>query len=552
MTLKTAVTKLIERGEHLFSKRSGWVSALQDIAEQFYPERADFTTQRYGSSMFDTTGLMTSVPALIRRDLGNTLSAMLRPRGQEWFRIRTSDDDINEDPSAKKWLDWATDRQRKVIYDKRARFVRATKEGDHDFATFGQCVLSIDVNDERDGLLYRTWHLRDCAWMENASLEIDTVFRKWKPQARNLITLFPKTVDAKVKELADKEPFKEVKCFHIVLPSEEWSLSDEKWKGRKDFPYVSLYIDCDNQTVLEEVPRRRLGYIIPRWQTVSGSQYAHGPAYVAIADARLLQQMTLTLLEAGQKSVDPPMIAVGEMIQGGVNTYAGGVTWVDADYDERLGEVLRPMTVDKTGLNWGTEQAMRVEQILSRAFYLDQIRMPQFGEVRSATEMRMVYEQWVRSALPLFEPMETEYNSAVCDETFQLALENGAFGSPMDIPPMLRGQEIRFEFDSPLQSSVKRANAQAFLESAQLLATAAQLDPNAVHVFNTRQAVRDALDGAGASSDWMNTEEEAAAITDAAQQAQQEEMMTSQVAQGAEIANQVGQAGQSLAAAGMV
>ena len=552
MTLKTAVTKLIERGENLFSKRSGLLSCWQDISEQFYVERADFTTQRVGSSMFDTSGLMTSVPSLIRRDLGNTLSAMLRPRGQEWFRIRTSDDDINEDPSAKKWLDWATDRQRKVIYDKRARFVRATKEGDHDFATFGQCVLSIDVNDERDGLLYRAWHLRDCAWMENASLEIDTFFRKWKPQARNLIKLFPKTVDAKVKELADKEPFKEVKCLHVVLPSEEWSLSDEKWKGRKDFPYVSLYIDCDNQTVLEEVPRRRLGYIIPRWQTVSGSQYAHGPAYVAIADARLLQQMTLTLLEAGQKSVDPPMIAVGEMIQGGVNTYAGGVTWVDADYDERLGEVLRPMTVDKTGLNWGDEQAMRVEQILSRAFYLDQIRMPQFGEVRSATEMRMVYEQWVRSALPLFEPMETEYNSAVCDETFQLALENGAFGSPMDIPPMLRGQEIRFEFDSPLQSSVKRANAQAFLESAQLLATAAQLDPNAVHVFNTRQAVRDALDGAGASSDWMNTEEEAAAITDAAQQAQQEEMMTSQVAQGAEIANQVGQAGQSLAAAGMV
>jgi hypothetical protein len=550
--MKAAVTKLIERGEHLFSKRSGWISALQEISEHFYPERADFTTQRYGSSMFDTTGLMTSVPALIRRDLGNTLSAMLRPRGQEWFRIRTSDDEINEDPTAKKWLDWATDRQRKIIYDKRARFVRATKEGDHDFATFGQCVLSIDVNDDRDGLLYRTWHLRDVAWMENASLEIDTVFRKWKPQARNLITLFPKTVDQKVRELADKEPFKEVKCYHIVLPSEEWSLSDEKWKGRKDFPFVSLYIDCDNQTVLEEVPRRRLGYIIPRWQTVSGSQYAHGPAYVAIADARLLQQMTLTLLEAGQKSVDPPMIAVGEMIQGGVNTYAGGVTWVDADYDERLGEVLRPMTVDKSGLNWGTEEAMRIEQILSRAFYLDQIKMPQFGEVRTATEMRMVYEQWVRSALPLFEPIETEYNSAVCDETFQLALENGAFGSPMDIPPMLRGQEIRFEFDSPLQSSVKRANAQAFLESAQLLATAAQLDPNAVHVFNARQAVRDALDGAGAPSDWMNTEEEAAAITDAAQQAQQEEMMTSQIAQGAEIANQVGQAGQSLAQAGMV
>lgn len=524
---------------------------LQEIAENFYPERADFTTVRRGSNLFDNLGLMTSVPALIRRDLGNTLSAMLRPRGQEWFRIRTSDDRVNEDPAAKKWLDWATDVQRKVIYDKRAHFVRATKEGDHDFASFGQTVLSIDVNKDRDGLLYRCWHLRDVAWMENEALEVDTVHRNWKVQARNLADLFPDKVDAKVKELAEKEPFKEIKCRHIVIPASQWELSDEKFKKRKGFPFVSLYLDCDHDTVLEEVPRKRLGYIIPRWQTVSGSQYAHGPAYIALADARLLQQMTLTLLEAGQKSVDPPLIAVGEMIQGGVNTYAGGVTWVDADYDERLGEVLRPMTIDKTGLNWGTEQALRIEQILSRAFFLDQIRVPQFGEVRTATEMRMVYEQWVRSALPLFEPMEQEYNSALCDETFELALENGAFGSIMDIPPMLRGQEIRFEFDSPLQAGVKRANAQAFLESANLLATAMQLDPNAGAVFNTQQAIRDALDGAGAPSDWMNTDEEAAMIVDASQQAQQEAAMTQQIAQGAEIANQVGQAGQSLAMAGL-
>ena len=551
MTLKAAVTKLNERMDALFAKRSGLVSVWQEIAENFYQERADFTTIRRGSTMFDLAGIMTSVPALIRRDLGNTLSAMLRPRGQEWFRIRTSDDRINEDPAAKQWLDWATDVQRKVIYDKRAHFVRATKEGDHDFASFGQCVLSIDVNDERDGLLYRCWHLRDVAWMENASLDIDTVARNWKVQARSLVKLFPDKVDARVRELAEKEPFKEIKCRHIVVPADEWQISDDRFKARKGFPFVSLYVDCDNQTLLEETPRRRLGYIIPRWQTVSGSQYAHGPAYVGIADARLLQQMTLTLLEAGQKSVDPPMIAVGEMITGGVNTYAGGVTWVDADYDERLGEVLRPLGIDKSGLNWGTEQSLRIEQILSRAFFLDQIRMPQFGEVRTATEMRMVYEQWVRSALPLFEPMEQEYNSAVCDETFELALENGAFGSVLDMPPILRGQEIRFEFESPLQAGVKRANAQAFMESANLLATAVQLDPNATAVFNTQQAIRDALDGAGAPSDWFNTEEEAAMIVDASQQAQQEAMMTQQVAQGAEIANQVGQAGQSLAAAGI-
>jgi hypothetical protein len=70
--------------------------------------------------------------------------------------------------------------------------------------------------------------------------------------------------------------------------------------------------------------------------TVSGSAYAYSPAtVVALPDARLLQQITLTLLEAGQKAVDPPWKATSEAIQGGVNSFAGGITWVDPEYDER-------------------------------------------------------------------------------------------------------------------------------------------------------------------------------------------------------------------------
>jgi hypothetical protein len=40
---------------------------------------------------------------------------------------------------------------------------------------------------------------------------------------------------------------------------------------------------------------------------------------------------------------DPPLIAVGDAIQGGTNLYAGAINWVDPDYDERTGEVLSPV-----------------------------------------------------------------------------------------------------------------------------------------------------------------------------------------------------------------
>lgn len=106
---------------------------------------------------------------------------------------------------------------------------------------------------------------------------------------------------------------------------------------------MSIFYEEDSKSILEEVGSYTKIYTIPRWQTVSGSQYAYSPATVAaISDARLIQSMTRVLLEAGEKAVTPPMLAVTEAIRGDISVYAGGITAIDSQYDERLGEVLRP------------------------------------------------------------------------------------------------------------------------------------------------------------------------------------------------------------------
>ena len=54
---------------------------------------------------------------------------------------------------------------RRLMYDRRANFVRTTKIVDKDFCAFGNGVITRDiVNYEH--LLYRSWHLRDVAWEE--------------------------------------------------------------------------------------------------------------------------------------------------------------------------------------------------------------------------------------------------------------------------------------------------------------------------------------------------------------------------------------------------
>ena len=47
--------------------------------------------------------------------------------------------------------------------------------------------------------------------------------------------------------------------------------------------------------------------------------------------------MTLTLLEAGEKVVNPPLVATEQVVRSDVAIFAGGITWIDAEHDDRLG-----------------------------------------------------------------------------------------------------------------------------------------------------------------------------------------------------------------------
>jgi hypothetical protein len=544
---KSRVRELVLQGDKLFSKRQPLLSLWQTMAENFHPYRADFTTTRALGDEF-ASNLMTGRPVLAQRDLGNALSSMLRPRGVAWFHARTGDEQINNDATAKQWLDAKSDVMRRAMYDQRSGFVRATKQGDNDFVAFGQTVISVEPNKYLDGILYRNWHLKDVAWCENAELVIDTVHHNWQIEARTLQKMFPDKVAGDVKKLARNEPYREIKCRLIIRPEDEYDMSVDKKGRRNRLPFNSVLLDVEHDTILEEVPAKRSNYIIPRWVTVAGSQYAYSPStVVALPDARLLQQMTLTMLEAGQKAVDPPLKATAEAIQGGVNTFAGGITWVDAQYDERLGPALERL-MDRPGeLNWGEALQERIERMISEAFFLNVINLPeaQGGDKMTAYETQERVKEYIRRALPLFEPMEVEYNGGLCEQTWNVAMDLGMFGSFEDMPDQLKGRQINWQFASPLQEANDRVKVTAFQEAGQLLAQAAQLDPGVRFDLDIDTAFRDAL-GAIAPAPWVVPTEIANSRKAQEQQIQRATQAAQAMAGAADVATKVGGAVQTM------
>ena len=510
-------------GDNLFGKRSGLLSLWQEIADNFYPTRADFThTRNIGAEM--ASNLMTSAPVLAHRSLGNAFGAMLRPTAKEWFKPRSQRPD-KEDTEAKQYLEWIKKIQKNAMYDSKASLARATKEADMDFAAFGQAVLQSVMYRPADGstphLHHRCHHLRDTAWMENELDVIDTVFRKWSPTAITLSNLFRKSVHPNVTKLLEKTPYSEVNCWHVVVPKALY----ETFPGAKKFrqPFVCLYIDCDNQHLLEEVPMWVSGYIIPRWQTVSGSQYAHSPATVAaLPDARLLQSITGVLLESGEKAVNPPMVAVQDAVRGDIPVYAGGVTWIDADYDERTGEALRPMSSDHKGLSFGLDLIQDIRHQLQESFFLNKLNLPPSGGPdMTAYEVGQRVQEFIRNTLPLFEPMEMEYNAKLCETDLEL-LMRADMSIAARAPQSMRGTEIEFSFESPLREAIDKAKVGQFLEAGQVITQAIQLEPAAAFIVDGAKAVRDVLT-AVVPADWMRTESESENLRRNAIAAQQQQ-----------------------------
>lgn len=537
------IEKLHALADDLFGKKLSLLSLWQEIADNFYPERADFTVTRPLGQDF-AAQLMSSYPIQCRRDLGNQFSTMLRPTAKTWAHIRPKEN-TPENNQVKSYLQWFEETQRRAMYDRSAMFTRATKEGDHDFAAFGQCAISVELNKNANGLLYRCWHLRDMAWQENEEGNIGFVVRKWKPTALVLKRTF-KNIHQKVTDMVDKSPFDTVQCMHFIVDADMY---DVKANGR---PRWSIWYDIDNKHIMSATPIWGKYYVIPRWQTVSNSQYSYSPATVAaLPDARLLQSMTFTLLEAGEKATSPPIIATQNAVRSDVALYAGGITWVDQDYDERLGEALRPLNQDFRGFNYGIEMNRDTRAMLHTAFFLNKLTMPERAPEMTAYEVGQRVQEYIRNALPLFEPMEMEYNGSLCEETFDLLLRHNAFGPVHQWPRELQGAEVEFSFESPLHDAIEQQKGQKFQEFNQLIAQAVALDQTMANVPKAEVALRDALNGIGVPAKWLNDEATVKERIDAQRAQQQQQQMLASLEQASNAAKNFGQSGMAQPAAAM-
>lgn len=530
-----SIQQLIRRAETLEGNRTGWLKHYEDLARVFAPRQMGFTSgQTEGGRR--TGEIYDGAPMQAARGLANAIGGLLRPEGQKAFSIKAVDDDIDEMDEAKDWLAETTERLDNAIKSPRARARQALGETDFTLVVFGEAPLY--VGDGLDHLVFQTSPLRNTTVTFAEDGRPDGAFIRRTFTVRQMAARFGReALSDRVRKLLDDGRVDEkVKVLHAVVPRAEGTASAML---ARNLPIADIWVDLDSKTALKSGGFHEFPFVVPRWDTTSGEDHGRSPAMIALPDGDTLQAMGETILVAGQRAADPPLMAPNDGSFDAVNTFPGGLSYYDVETAAQVrgnpffalepgGQL--PITLEM--------QRDRREQVFA-AFFRNVLNLPTEGPQMTATEVMQRKEEFIREVGPVFGRLESDYTAPMVERCFHILLRAGAFAP---IPEVLQGRDIRFEYDSPVKRVRTQVEAVAARNWAMSLLSLEAAHPEAGDLVNIDALARYTAQADGVPHDIVNSREDVERKRAARAQAQQALQQAQMVQSGAETAKTAGEA----------
>lgn len=546
---KDDIKTKLDRHKKLDRDRGTWANHWQELAEIFLPFRASFTRQINEGQSSLTSRLYDSTPMLARRSLASAIDGLLRPKTHRWFHIRPADKNVPLTDEIKLWLDDAEDRLWNAIYHHRSRFIERTGEVDDDLVTFGTGCLFTGTSSDGDRLLFKSYHLKRVFIQENSDGLVDTVHIELEYTARQAAHKWGEKALQKCKQIVEalkdeKEPDKKFKFLWCVEPR---YVRDASKRDNLNFPYADYVIALDDEESVAETGHHEFPFAIPRWDTSSEELYGRSPAMLALPDGNTLEAMGKTILVAGQKSVDPPLMAASDSVVGAIRTYPGGITYFDAEAVS-LGN-RNPMIPLETGakLSLGREMQADVRDQIWVAFFRDVLRLPMKdkGNPVTATEILEKKDEFLRVIGPVFGRLEGDYIAPTVERCFNIMWRAKKF---LPLPEALAQVGIKFEYASPVEQARMQIEAAGAARSIEILMPVTQQHPELLDNYDFDRYIQDTPETFGFRRKWLRSGEQVEQIRGARAEALAQQQQAAHMLEAAKAGGGIAKLGEMMTA----
>jgi hypothetical protein len=228
---------------------------------------------------------------------------------------------------------------------------------------------------------------------------------------------------------------------------------------------------------------------------------------------------------AAAKNTDPPVLSPIEGLVLPMRLDPNGINY----YDPSLGEP----KFWSNGFQPGYLDSLidRKQALIKSMYYIDWLSIPDKSRM-TATEVNEHSTRSMRILGPMNSRMEAEFCTMLISRSIELGISSGQIPVP---PKTLQGQNIAFEYTSPLAQAQRTANANNILQGLVMGAQLAQFDPTVAMNVNSGKIFRDQMvTNFNWKNDYLVPQEE----VDAAKAQQQQ---TQQAAQEAALAESYSQ-----------
>lgn len=435
------VNQIVKRLEQLESWRAPWENLWQDCTDYVNPRRGDFTTTQYRGSRARFDKVFDSTAPLANEQLASGLHGHLTNTAERWFQLKVPG--TQETAGMRRWLQATVDQMFDRCFNvPSTNFITAVHELYLDLGSYGTGVIMIE---DRAGkpINFRSFHLADCYVAENHEGVVDTVYRKYKHTARQLMQLYSEVLPDKFKEIAVKQPFQEFTCVHAVEPRAD--LDYEK-KDKNNMPWKSCYVLVEEQIMLKEGGYQEFPYMVPRWSKTAGEVYGRSPAMTCMPDIKMVNEMMKTTIRAAQKATDPPLMVPDDGFIMPLRTIPGGLNYYRSGTPDKVEPLIGGERPD-VGLDFIETR----REHISKSFHVDWLQMRE-GPQMTATEVLQRQEERMRLMGPMVGRLQSEFLGPMIDRVFALMNRRKEIEPA---PPELEGVNLRVDYVSPVARAQK-------------------------------------------------------------------------------------------------
>lgn len=508
---------LIRLQDQMASRRGIWEGHWREIAERVRPTQNIFQQQRpdgdkRNEKIFDATAPL-ALPKFAAAVISFTM-----PATQRYQTLSTIDPDLAQNTNVKRYLEQVADLIFKVRYSPHSNFQSQTGEVVLDIGAFGTGILFID-DVLGKGIRYKSLSLAECYVSEDEHGTINRLHRKFQLTAEQAAHKFgTDKLSEGLKRALEKDPLAKFWFLHCVGPNEDY---DGRRHDHRGMAFSSCYIEFEQRTTVEEGGFRRFPFAVPRFETSPREVYGRSPAMAVLPDIKMLNEMSKTVLRAGQMVVAPPIMLTEDASLQAFNVRSNALNYGYVDQNGR------PMAIPfqtQGRVDIGLDMMNQRREAINDAFYVTLFRILVEEPQITATEAMLRAQEKGQLLAPTMGRIQGEMLGPITEREIDILAASGAL-PPMPQELIDAGGEVRIEYQGPLNQAQRASVGIGIMNTLQGVTPLAQIDPSVMSLFDIEGMARELAEINMVPERLMRSDEEVTAMKEQQAQAAQAQQL---------------------------